>query len=56
MNVLILYAHRNLGEWPDHSTHRFSEVFTTEERLNAFLAAHPDVTKDEVCLFEVDPK
>jgi len=48
--VFILYAHRTDVE------HRFMEVFTTTEKLDAWLASHSDVQKDQITLFEVDPK
>jgi len=36
--------------------HDFQEIFTSEERLEAYLANHPDVRKVEIAMFEVDPR
>ena len=48
--VFILYAHRTDVE------HRFIEVFTTTEKLDMWLSNHTNVEKDQITLFEVDPK
>jgi hypothetical protein len=36
--------------------HKFIELFTSAEKLEEYLVAHPEVVKLEHSLHEVDPK
>jgi hypothetical protein len=51
--VYLLHAKR---PYEDNSNfHHFVEAFTDMTKVNEYLAKHPDVTKKEVTLHEVDP-
>jgi hypothetical protein len=49
MNIFILSA--TITE----TNHQFIELFTSIELLNSFIQAHPEITKREITLHEVNP-
>jgi len=52
MTNLIIILHAIIPE----TNHTFTELFTNIENLNTFLNNHPNVTKQEITLHEINPK
>jgi hypothetical protein len=48
-NIYILHA-KNV-----QSNHTFIELFSSEELLNKFLSNHPNISKLEITLHEINP-
>lgn len=48
-NIFILHATL------EKSKHTFMELFTSMENLNTFLNNHPEVTKLEITLHDLNP-
>jgi hypothetical protein len=48
-NIYILHATIT------QTNHQFIELFTSIELLNSFLQAHPECTKHEITLHEINP-
>ena len=51
MAVYILYGfHFNFGE-----KHEFIEIFSSLAKVNQYLVNHPEITKQEIAIFDIDP-
>jgi len=53
MHIYCLQAHRRLDTGEPHY---FMELFSSMAKLQAYLYNHPEVSKDEITGFEVDPQ
>lgn len=42
--------------WAQSGEHRFSEIFTSPEKVEEYLKNHPDVVKKEVTMHELNPQ
>ena len=50
MELFIAYMHRTDYE------HEFSEVFSSIEKSEQYLANYPEYELDSICEFELDPE